>query len=273
MTNVRTAAIAAAAYSRSRYLTLAANFSASDTKLSTTANTVTKEVLIRASGDLANLISSVPKGIGNPPPVGSLTYVLRYRGVKTNEASERLDGTVKDVNGHPIEGVRVDVAWPMPDGTTKIMPFWTDGNGDGHIFGVVGSNPYMQHNTVVLKVTTNLTTISKSTWWYRTKRLADGSAGFQTTVNDSTVHAGQVVTATSLARTSTGEPIVGLLVTFTWTLGSSTVKTTGYTDSTGRARSTFTVLSSTSRSTLYVKGSTSAYSISRSSTASFHRTD
>ncbi|HJP88724.1 MAG TPA: hypothetical protein VJ850_06825 [Candidatus Limnocylindrales bacterium] len=273
MPNVRTSAIAAAAYSRARYLTLAANFSATDTKLSSAAATVTKEVLIRASGDLADLISSVPKGIGNPPPVGSITYVLRYRGVKTNEASERLDGTVKDINGNPIEGVRVDVKWPMPDGTTQIMPFWTDGNGVGHIYGIVGSNPYMQHNTVTLTSTTNLKTVTASTWWYRTKRLADGSAGFKTTVNDSTVHAGQVVTASAVAKTSTGEPIVGLLVNFTWTLGSTTVKTSAYTDSTGKAKSTFTVLSSTSRSTLYVKGSTTAYSINRSSTASFHRTD
>ena len=273
MPNVRTAAIAAAAYSRARYLTLAANFSASDSLLSSPANTVTKEVLIRASGDLADLISSVPKGIGNPPVVGSLTYVLRYRGVKTNEASERLDGTVKDVNGNPIEGVRVDVKWPMPDGSTQIMPFWTDGNGVGHIYGIVGSNPYMQHNTVVMTVTTDQTTVSKSTWWYRTKRLADGSAGFKTTVNDSTVHAGQVVTATATALTSTGEPIVGLYVTFTWTLGTTTVKTTAYTDSAGKARGTYTIQSSTSRSTLYVKATTTAYSINRSSTASFHRTD
>jgi len=273
MPNVRTAAIAAAAYSRARYLNLAANFSASDTKLSTTANTITKEVLIRASGDLADLISSVPKGIGNPPAVGSMTYVLRYRGVKTNEASERLDGTVKDVNGDPIEGVRVDVKWPMPDGSTQIMPFWTDGNGVGHIYGIVGSNPYMQHNTVVMTVTTDQTTVTKSTWWYRTKRLADGSAGFKTLVNDATVHAGQVVTATATAKTSTGEPIVGLLVTFTWTLGSTTVKTTAYTNSVGQAKATYTILSSTSRSTLYVKATTTAYSINLSSTASFHRTD
>ena len=58
MTNVRTAALAAATYSRVRYLDLAANFSASDTSLSPTADQITREVMIRASGDLANLISS-----------------------------------------------------------------------------------------------------------------------------------------------------------------------------------------------------------------------
>ena len=273
VTNVRNAAIAAAAYSRVRYLDLQAHFDASDTTLDSTASQITKEVLIRASGDLANLISSVPKGIGNPPAVGSITLTLRWRGVKTNEASERLDGKVLDVNGNPMEGVRADVAWPMPDGTTKIMPFWADGAGNGHIYGIVGSNPYMKHNDVVVTVKTNTTTVEKTTWWYRTKRLADGSAGFTTSINDSTVVAGQTVTATTTAKTSTGTPIVGLQVTFTWTLGSSVTKTTAYTDSTGKARATKTIASTTSRSTLYVKATTSAYSINRSSTRSFHRVD
>ena len=81
VTNVRTAAIAAAAYSRVRYLDLQANFDASDTSLKPVAAQITKEVLIRASGDLANLIASVPKGIGNPPAVGSISLTLRWRGV------------------------------------------------------------------------------------------------------------------------------------------------------------------------------------------------
>lgn len=273
VTDVRALALAAAAYSRARYTQLAANFSASDTSLSPTAATLTREVLVRASGDLANLIASVPKGIGNPPPVGSLTITLRWRGVKTNEASQRLDGTVLDTAGKPIEGVLVNVAWPMPDGSTKMMPFWTDELGKGHIYGVVGSNPYMVPQSVVATVTTDQTTIQKSTWFYRTKRLADGSAGFATTVNDKTVVAGQTVTATTTARTSTGTPIVGLLVTWTWTIGGTTVKTTGYTDSTGKARSSRLITSTTTRSTIYVTARTSAYSINRSSSTSFYRVD
>jgi hypothetical protein len=273
VTNVRTAAIAAAAYSRARYLNLQANFAASDTSLKPVAAQITKEVLLRASGELANLISSVPKGIGNPPPVGSISLTLRWRGVKTNEASERLDGQVLDINGKPMEAVRVDIAWPMPDGSTKIMPFWADGAGWGHIYGVVGSNTYMKHNEVKATVRTNTTTLVKTTWWYRTKRLADGTAGFSTKISDSTVVSGQTVTMTATAKTSTGAPIVGLQITFTWTMGSSVTKTTAYTDSTGKARSSRSITSTTTRSTMSVKASTSAYSINRSSTKSFHRVD
>ena len=164
-------------------------------------------------------------------------------------------------------------AWPMPDGTTKMLPFWTDGTGTGHVLGVVGSNPYMVHNTVVATATTDQTTVTKSTWWYRTRRLADGSAGFSTTLNDRTVHAGQTITVTTTAKTSTGTPIVGLLVTWTWDLHGTTIKTSAYTDSTGKARSTFTVKSTTSRATLYVTARTTAYSINRSAKTSFYRTD
>lgn len=273
VTNVRTAAIAAAAYSRVRYLDLQANFAATDTTLKPVAAQITKEVLIRASGDLANLISSVPKGIGNPPPVKDVTLTLRWRGVKTNEASQRLDGKVIDVNGDPIEGVRVDIHWPMPDGSTKIMPFWTDGNGIGHIYGVVGSNPYMVKQNTVAKITTNETTVTKTTWWYRTKRLADGSAGFSTAVNDRTVVAGQTITVTATAKTTTGVPMAGLYVTFTWTMGSTVVKTTAYTDSTGKAKSSQTIKSTTTMALMTVKATTSAYSINRSSYKTFERVD
>lgn len=273
MPDVRVAALTAAAYSRARYLTLAANFSATDTSLSPAANTVTKEVLIRASGDLANLISSVPKGIGNPPPVGTLTITLRYRGVKANEASERLDGTVLDVAGKPIEGVRVDIIWPMPDGTKKTFPFWTDELGNGHIYGVVGSNPLMAHQTVTATVTTDQTTRTKTTWWYRTDRLADGIAGFVTSVNDKTVVAGQTVTVTTTAKSTTGAPVVGLLVTWTWYMGATTVTTTAYTDSTGKAHSSKVISTTTTHSTMTVTARTTAYSISRSASTTFARVD
>lgn len=273
MTNVRTAALAAAAYSRARYLNLAAHFSSSNKSLSATANTVTRDVLIRASGDLANLISSVPKGIGNPPAAGTLTMKLRWRGVRTNDTTERLDVNVRDVSGKPIEGVKVDIMWPQPDGSKLKMPVWTDALGYGHVYGKVGSNTYMVHQTVTATVATNATTISKSTWFYRTRRLANGSAGFVTTVNDSTVVAGQTITVTTLARTSAGSPIVGLYVTWTWYQGSASSTTSGYTDSTGKARSTFVVKPTTTKSTITVTGRTSAYSIKRSESATFHRVD
>jgi hypothetical protein len=273
ITNIRTTALAAATYSRGKYTDLAANFDANDTALSSTANTITRDVLRRASGDLANIIQSVAKGVGNAPAAATVTLTLRWRGVKTNEVSERLDVNVLDVNGKPIEGVLGTVSWPQPDGSKLKMPFWTDEFGNGHIYGKVGSNTYMAHQTVTVTVTTNAKTLTKSTWWYRTPRLADSTAGYSTSISDSTVVNGQTVTLTTTAKTSTGSPIVGLLITYSWYVGSTTITTTAYTDSTGKAKSSYKVLSTTTHSTITVTARTSAYSINRSSTKTFHRVD
>jgi hypothetical protein len=67
--------------------------------------------------------------------------------------------------------------------------------------------------------------------------------------------------------------MVGLLVNFTWTMGSTVVKTSAYTDSTGKARSSQTIKSTTSRSLMEVRARTSAYSINRSSYKTFERVD
>ncbi len=271
--NVRSAALSAAAYSRARYNELEDNYAASNDNLSSAAASVTKEVLIRASGDLANLIHSVPSGSANPPAVGSIKVWMKWQGVKGNEQVEAAFGTVKDVNGDPIEGVQVTVTTPTDSDSTKSLRFWTDGAGTGHITYAMGTFPMMTKQTVTLKVTTDQTTVTKTTWFHQTKKLADGTAGFKTTVNDRTVKAGQKVTVTSTVKSTTGSPVAGLYVVWTWTMGSTVVTTTGYTDSSGVAKSSYTILSSTTRSQIHVHAGTSAYSINRNSNTYFQRTD
>ena len=273
MTDVRKAAISAAAYSRARYNTLEANYDANDTSLSSAANTVTKEVLIRASGDLADLIFSVKKGIGNPPMVGSIKVWMKWQGVKPNEPAEAAFATVLDTEGKPIEGVEVKVTTPVSPSTTKTLRFWTDGAGTGHITYATGDFTKMAKQTVTLKVTTDQTTVSKSTWFFETKKLADGTTGFKTTVNDRTVKAGQTVTVTSTVRSTTGSPVAGLYVKWTWTMGSVVHTSSGYTNSDGVAKSSYTILSTTTRSEIHVHAGTSAYSINRNSNTYFQRTD
>ena len=273
MINVRSAAIAGAAYSRARYNELEANYGPNDSSLSSAAANITKEVLIRASGDLANLIVSVPSGSANPPMVGSIKVWMKWQGVKGNEQVEAAFATVLDTAGKPIEGVQVNVTTPVSPTSTKSLRFWTDGTGTGHITYALGTFPLMAKQTVTLKVTTDQTTVSKSTWFFQTKRLADGSTGFKTTVNDRTVKAGQTVTVTSTVRTTTGAPVQGLYVKWTWTMGSVVHTSTGYTDANGVAKSSYTILSTTTRSEIHVHAGTSAYSINRNSNTYFQRTD
>ena len=273
MTNVRTSAIAAAAYSRARYNTIAANFDAGDSSLNSAASAATKEVMIRASGDLADLVSSIKKGIGKPPVVGSIKVWMKWQGVKGNEPVEAAFATVLDTAGKPIEGVEVKVTTPVSPTSTKSLRFWTDATGTGHITYATGTFPLMAKQTVTLKVTTDQTTVTKTTWFFQTKRLADGSTGFKTTVNDRTVKAGQTVTVTSTVRTTTGAPVAGLYVKWTWTMGSLVRTSTGYTDANGVAKSSYTILSTTTRSEIHVHAGTSAYSINRNSNTYFQRTD
>ncbi len=92
-------------------------------------------------------------------------------------------------------------------------------------------------------------------------------------MNDRTVKAGQTVTVTSTVRSTTGTPVKGLYVKWTWTMGSVVHTSTGYTDANGVAKSSYTILSTTTRSQIHVHAGTSAYSINRNSNTYFQRTD
>jgi hypothetical protein len=273
MPNVRTAAVAMAAYSRARYQIVHDNFEPKDTSLSRPVENVTKDVMIRVSGDLADLVQSVPKGIGNPPAVGSLQLWARWHGVKGNERNQLIYGKVKDVNGHLMEGVRVDVTFPDGNGGTKTWPFWTDETGEGHVRIEVGNPALMDKKNVSGKVKTDQTSVTEGDWYYRTLKLADGANGFWTDVSDRSVVQGQKVTVKTYARTPGGAPIQGLLVDWTWDLGGTAMKTTGWTDSNGRATTSFVIQSGTTHAQVYVYAHTTAYSLNRKSKTWFQRSD
>jgi len=272
MSNVRTGAVAMAAYSRARYHDLNAAYDANDASLSNAAENILQDVLIRASGDLADLIQSVPKGVGNPPPVGSLKLQARWHGVKGDEPNELIYGEVRDIHGDLMEGVRVDVTFPTASGS-KTWPFWTDETGTGHVRIEVGNPALMSKKDVSGKVKTDQTSATDGDWYYRTKKLADADKGFWTDVNDRSVVAGQKVTIKTYVRTTDGKAITGLAVDWTWEIGGTPMVTKGYTNSKGKATSSFVIPSGFTRAQVYVYAHTSAYSINRKSKTWFQRTD
>ncbi|MCI0343863.1 MAG: hypothetical protein L0221_00275, partial [Chloroflexi bacterium] len=243
-----------------------------DTSLNDAAQTVTGQVLSRASGDLANLIKSVRKGIGNPPPVGSLELWARWHGVKANEPNQLIHGRVRDVNGDLIEGVRVDVTFPTADGS-KTRPFWTDETGEGRVQIEVGDPTLMAKMDVSGKVKTNQTSVTDGDWYYRTEMLADGSAGFWTDVSDRSVGQGEEVVVKTYVRTPEGTPIAGLLIDWTWMLGDTPMVTTGYTNDNGEATTSFVIADGMTDAQVDVYAHTSAYSINRKSKTWFQRSD
>jgi hypothetical protein len=273
MSNVRTAAVALAAYSRARYDDIHDHLDAGDNSLSDAARATTKELMIRATGSLADLISSAGKGIGNAPPVGSLQLWARWHGVKSNEGNQLIYGRVRDVNGDLMEGVRVDVTFPTDSGP-KTWAFWTDETGEGHVRIEVGSPTLMSKKDVSGKVKTDQTTVNDGDWYYRTKKLADADKGFWTDVSDRSVTAGQNVVIKTYVRTTEGKPIAGLLVDWTWDLGGgNTMVTTGYTNSKGKATSSYVIPGGFTHAQVYVYAHTSAYSVNRKSKTWFQRTD
>lgn len=272
MSNVRTAGAGLAAYSRARYDDIHDGLDAGDGSLTDAAKATTKELLIRATGSLADLIYSAGKGIGNPPAVGSLQLWSRWHGVKANEGNQLIYGRVRDVNGDLMEGVRVDVTFPIAGGE-KTWEFWTDETGEGHVRIEVGNPALMDKQNVSGKVKTDQTSETDGDWYFRTKKLADADKGFWTDVSDRSVHAGQQVTIKTYVRTTEGKPIAGLPVDWTWELGGTPMVTTGWTDSTGKATTSYVIENGTTRAQVYVYAHTSAYSINRKSKTWFQRDD
>jgi hypothetical protein len=270
MSNVRTSALAMAAYSRVRYALVHENLEPTDTVLSPVVSTVTGEVLVHASGDLADLINSVAQGIGNPPPVGTVELETRWYGVKGYEPDQYLRATVRDVNGDLIEGVRVDATFPTADGVTT-LPLWTDETGEGRVRIEVGDPALMVPIDVSGQVTTDRTQVTAGSWYYRTEPLADGAVGFSTQVRASRHSWGREVVVTTSAMSDTGQPIAGLLVDWTWTVADTPVVRTGYTNAAGLATTKIT-LPYNSTAQFYVYAHTSAYSVDRRSKAWYQPT-
>ena len=131
----------------------------------------------------------------------------------------------------------------------------------------------MQKQTVAASATTDGTTKSTTTWFYVTPKLADSTTGFRTRVNDTTVVAGQVVKVGTYAKDTSGNPVAGLLVTWTFDYNGKKIVATGYTDSNGRAGTERTIVTATTRTQIHVQALTSVYSTNRYSNAYFKRVD
>jgi hypothetical protein len=268
--NIRTKAIAAAAYSRSYFHELYREFAPNPTRLTARASTITGLVLKRASNDLADVIWCISQGCGAAPQVGSLKIRVKWTGVKSGSSSEVVFVTARDVNGHPIEGLKVTVAWPTATGTrTEVL--YTDPTGNQKRQGSVGTSPKLVLRDVIATTTVRGVTMSARGRWAITPRLPSGRAGFKTVVSDSTVVPGQVVKVTSLARDSKGRPVPNLLITWTWDYNGRKVRTHGVTDATGHAWSTQLITGSTTKARVTVTASTQSGSVNRSSSTTFKR--
>jgi hypothetical protein len=229
--------------------------------------------MFRAANDLANVIWSVSEGVGVAPDVARLAVSMRWTGTRQNETEQRVHLKAIDVNGKPVEGVQVDLDWPLADGGTSRLRFFTGPGGEGHYTGSVGASPLMQKRTVAVSATTDGKTVSATTWFYTTKKLAGSTAGLRSRVNDRTVVAGQKVIVATWAVDTGGRPIAGLRIEWRWDYNGRIITTSGYTDANGRAATSRIISKNTTFKRVYVKAVTTAYSIWRGAGTYFQRVD
>ncbi len=270
--NIRTTAIAAAAYGRSKFSALHAEITASPTTLTTRARDITGKLARHAAQDLANIIWSISRDAGESPEVSKLTATVKWVGAAAGEPSQAVFVKARDALGRPIEGLEVRISWPLPDGGTRTVLRWTDPKGFAKYHAGIGGGALMvrRYVTVSATATTAATTKTISPWFMATRRLADGRAGFKTVVQDPTAQAGETAVVKSVARDRKGRPMAGLLVTWTWKDGKKTLKATGLTDGNGRAFTTIPIRASMS-SGLSVSAHVQAASRNRYSSVGIRR--
>jgi hypothetical protein len=274
LANVRRMALNAASYSRGWYDAVHASMTVSPTALTQVGRDATRVLLQRGANDMADVIWSVTNHVGLGPALGSLEASLPWRGVKAYETSQKLSVRAIDVNNNPMEGLGIRVAWTRDDGSVATTTLWTDASGTARWTGPVGKSPFMRQRTVKVAATANLVTTRVSRWFYVTRRLEARSAGFRTRVSDDTVVAGQAATVVTRATDTNVRPVSRLLVSWTWTADGRTIaRTSGYTDSEGRARSTLRITAETTRRMITVTARTSAASINRSASDTLSRVD
>ncbi len=268
--NIRTKAVASAKYSRSFYPALHRAFAPDQHHMNDTVKSITGKVMKRAADDLADVIWSVAQGTGAQPQVGSLKLSVRWVGVKSGYSTQWVYVTAKDVNGQPIEGLMVSVAWPTTSGTRKEV-LWTDPHGFQMRKGPVGTSPKLKPLDVVATATVRGQATAAHAWWAITPVLKSGRAGFKTRVSDDTVVSGQTVTVTSITRDGKGRAVPNLLVRWVWDFDGKKVTTKAVTDAAGRASSSQLITTSTTRTRVHVTAYTQSASRNRSSTTDFKR--
>jgi hypothetical protein len=267
ITDARATAISAATYSRGFFPELSTAFNADPTKLTSRVREITRLLMVRTANDLADMIWSISQGKGVPPKVAKLAVSVKWPYAKQNEPFQGIYVTATDAAGRPIEGLRVELALPIPYGSTTRALVWTDHAGYAKWAGAIGTSPYMAKRTVTARATTDGATVTGSAWFVTSPPWGT----FTASINDPRPVAGETVTVTSVAKDSSGRPLAGLKVDWTWNYGSSTIRTSAYTDSQGVARSSRAVTTGTTFNTVTVEAHAIAASSNRYRTVSFQR--
>jgi len=269
ISDVRTTSIAAASYSRKYFPELYSIFKVDETVLAPRVMEITGYLLKRASADLADMLHSIDQGVGEAAPVGSVKTSVAWRYAAKN-STQTVYVTVKGTAGQPLQGVRVDIAFPNATGGTRLVRRYTTASGTLAATAAIGASTFGVRRDVGVTVKTGDVVKTATTWFTTSRKLATGTAGFKTAVNDRTVYPGQTVRVGSLTRDTSGRGVPNLKVSWTLTFANGkVVKGSGTTNVQGRALMTLPITSSTPKGLVRVVAHTQSASINRTSTSSF----
>lgn len=267
ISNIRSEAIAASAFARSKFTALHPLISASGTTFTPAIEAITEPLMRRGVNDLADIIRSVKRGAGRAPLVDRLTASVRWQYPARDEDWQHIYTYAYDAAGRPIEGLEVRVT--LPSGRTDLR--YTDATGLAYWSGPPGASPHYVKQTATMRATTDGHTETTTTWWTTSPVLATGLAGFATSVDQRSPVAGQYVTVRSTLRDTAGRPVPGIPVTWTWEYPGPDVTTTAMTNAQGVASSKRLVTPGTTFERVTIRARTQSGSQNRNSSAWFQR--
>lgn len=238
VTDVRSMAVSSARYARRRYQPLLASFAASGTIDGDIPKTITRQVLSRAVNDLADIIAAVPAGQGRSVPPASMKQAMSARTYYYPRRGQliRTHTVCLDESGEPMEGVRVRFSWLGPGGTVKTYTRYTNRDGLAWHWKYTEATGSMRRLRMSTAAVTGSEVTTGATWYMRTPVLASGTKGMKTKLSEDRPRRNTVVRARVRVVSSSGKPVKGLPVTFTWKHKTRTYRMKAVTDAKGYAR-------------------------------------
>ena len=268
--DVRATSIAAAAYSRKFFPELYSMFKVDETVLAPRVLEITGFLLKRASADLADMLYSIDQGVGEAAPVASVKASVRWRYAAKN-STQTVYVTVKGAAGQPLEGVRVDIAFPNANRRNDPpSPLHDHEPASPTAVAAIGASPFGVRRDVGVTVKTGGRRHDQRRHGSRpAASLAARYRPVQVGVNDTTLYPGQEVRVGSLARDRLGRAVPNLKVTWTFTFATARSSRAAATRTPMAGRMTLPITDATPKGLVTVVARTQSASVNRTSTSSF----
>ncbi len=195
---------------------------------------ITIKMLSRGANDLADIVRSIPVGVGVAPTPASVHADMSTH-TPSRGGNPTVSATVRDAHGVPLQGVSVTFTLYMPSGPVTDLRY-SDSHGVARTYHRVVSADAGHTIRVVAVAEAGGKSATSTTTFTPRVSIGSGTGGLKTSVSNSHPAQGSVVAVTAIVRDTSGNPMAGLKVTFSWKFRTKTVTVDAVTDSTGVAR-------------------------------------